>query len=220
MERNLVIAICLAVFVFMAGCGGLFGQQGGEEVLGGAGTPTSTTAESPSGTTDRPMGTTRPAFGPETNTDAIVLRLSDLSDAYDLGGETDIRTSEASGTQRETFESRGVVRQHSRSFSSTAKNEPQLVLSEVTLFESDSAAASRLEEVTGAFEENGARVESVELATGIDARQIAYENDREAKTTLVYVQRDNMLLLVITAGNDRFYEDRAHRLMVEMVVDV
>lgn len=222
MQRSKLVVI-VACFVVTAGCGGL-GSLGGSSDAGDSTdttTPTGGSTDTPTATSDDDTADQGPAFGPETNTDDIVLRLSDLSSDYAYSGETNRRTSELSGEEQAQYESQGIVRQHSRSFrrSSEAAG-PVLVYSEATVYENAEDVDAQLEEAQSTFENQSAEVETIELASGVTATQISYENDRGAQSVLMYYERHNLLLLVISSGQEQFHPERAQELMIQMVSDI
>jgi len=162
-----------------------------------------------------------PTFDAETDTDSIVLRLSDLPNTFEYSGERDIVTAELEEAEQEQYAAKDIVRQHSRSFrQSTDSGGPALVYSEVTVYESIDDANAQLTETESTFREQSARIEAVELATDVTATQIRHENDRGSRNVLLYYQRGNMQLLVIVSGGEEFYPDLAEELMIAMVSDI
>lgn len=162
-----------------------------------------------------------PTFDAETNTDSIVLRLSDLPSTFEYSGERDIVTAELDGTEQEQYAAKDIVRQHSRSFRQASDADgPMLVYSEATVYESADHADAHLTETESTFREQSASIDTVELAADVSATQIRHENDRGSQNVLLYYQRGNMQLLVIVSGNEAFYPELGEELMIAMVSDV
>jgi hypothetical protein len=162
-----------------------------------------------------------PTFDAETNTDSIVLRLSDLPSTFEYSGERDIVTAELDGTEQEQYAAKDIVRQHSRSFRQASDADgPMLVYSEATVYEGADHADAHLTETESTFREQSASIDTVELAADVSATQIRHENDRGSQNVLLYYQRGNMQLLVIVSGNEAFYPELGEELMIAMVSDV
>jgi len=160
-------------------------------------------------------------FDADTDTDSLVLRLSDLPDGYEYSGETDITTAELDDDEREQYESDQIVRQHSRSFRRTDDSDgPIIIYSEATVYENTGRASDQLSEIESTFQDRSAEITPVELTTDVTAKQITYVNDQDMKNVLLYYQRDNLLLGIISSGADQFYTAIAKDSIINMVSDV
>jgi hypothetical protein len=186
--------------------------------------PTAERQESNSATperTDTETADSASTFDAKTNTDSIVLRLSDLPDTFEYSGEKDIVAAELDEAEREQYTSKDIVRQHSRSFRQASESDgPMLVYSEATVYENADHADAQLTDTESTFQEKSASIDTVELAADVTATQIQYENDRGIWNVLLYYQRGNMQLLMIVSGSDDFYPDLAEELIIAMVSDV
>jgi hypothetical protein len=214
--KSVVIVACIIV---IAGCGGLNPLSGSD--ADGTQTPVSTVQSTGTLTEDEGAVDQENTFGPDTDTGDIVLRLSDLPENYEYSGETNRQTAELSGEEREQYESQGILRQHSRSFRrSDDSTGPVLVYSEATIYESADDVDAQIQEVRSTFESQSAEIETIELASGVTATQISYENDQGTQNVLVYYERDNLLLLIISSGQEQSYSERAQILMIQMISDI
>lgn len=220
-SRHIVIIAC---FVVIAGCGGFNPLSDGSDTGDESKTTTQAIEETKSLTptpTTSDTSSQDPLFDPDTDTDDIVLRLSDLPENYEYSGETNRRTTELSGEEQERYKSQGIVRQHSRSFRQAAESTgPVLVYSEATVYKSADDVDAQLEETRSTFESQSAEIKTIELASGVTATQISYENDQESRNILMYYKRANLLLLIISSGQKQSYSESTQELMIQMISDV
>ncbi|GGN93929.1 hypothetical protein GCM10009030_19760 [Haloarcula pellucida] len=143
-----------------------------------------------------------------------------MPDGYEYSGETNVQTSKLRGDTRERYASRDIVRQHARSFRrADDSTSPRLIYSEATVYQQASHAASQLRDIRDTFESNSGEIETVELASGVTGIQVTHTNDRGTKNTLIYYHTSNLVLLVITSGQDQFYPERTQKLLVKMISD-
>jgi len=236
-RRTFGLALATVGSTSLAGCAGLnpLAEPGGDDPAGEDSGPAeenpdesgNDSNESGSGSSESDTDSgSEPSdssgnFDADTDTDSLVLRLSDLPDGYEYSGETDITTAELDDDEREQYESDQIVRQHSRSFRRTDDSDgPIIIYSEATVYENAGRASDQLSETESIFQDQSAEVTSVELTTGVTATQITYINNQDTQNVLIYYQKDNLLLLVIISDANEFYNERARELMIEMISDI
>jgi hypothetical protein len=228
-RREFVVAAGAAL---LAGCGGSPDDPTKSPSGPGVSTDSPTSAATQSGTatstTTDPTETPAPnptATGTETPPPSelreVVLRLSDLRDGYELSGESDTTRSSASESQRQEFTEEGIVRRLSRSFTTTqSADNPQIVLSQATQFESAQAATDRQTELVSSFVDSGATRDRVEITSDIRAVQVTDETDSGLQNTVLYYQTGRLLLNLVCSGQETFFEERARKLLIKMVGDL
>lgn len=223
------IPTVLVLLVLFAGCSGILGPPAGSTPPASPSQPSTSTStvspsdsqSSPAPETDGPVETAVPQFDQTTETSGIVLRLSDLPSEYSLSGETILRRDKISGEEQERLEERRVLVQHSRSFTQTSSSEkPRIVFSEATIFETNGAGQERLEEIVTTFDESGATIERVEIASGVGVTKITYETDRGTKNVALYYRRGNMLVSVIVSHPTSYKDTTATDFFIELLGDI
>jgi hypothetical protein len=229
-RRTFALGFATVSSASLAGCAGLnpFADAGENDLVGEDGSSSksdSGDSGGDSGESDTDSGSEpsdgSPNFDADTDTDSIVLRLSDLSDGYEYSGESDIVTAELEDDERDQYASDQIVRQHSRSFRRTDESDnPIIIYSEATVYENADSASAQLSEIEATFQEQSAESTPVELTTGVTASQITYVNDQGTQNVLIYYQKGNLLLLIITSGTDDFHVERARELKIQMISDI
>jgi len=236
-RRTFALGLATVSSISLAGCAGLnpFAEGGEDDLVGGGGGSSETDSGEPDGDSNESDDSSgesdtnsepdpsddSPDFNADTDTDSIVLRLSDLSDGYEYSGETDIVTAELDDNKREQYASDQIVRQHSRSFQrSNDEDGLGIIYSEATVYETARDVNSKLSDIISTFEDQSANITEIDLTTGVTATQIKYENDRGSKNVLLYYQQNNLILLVIASESDEFYPNRTEQLMITMISDV
>lgn len=236
-RRTFALGLATVSSISLAGCAGLnpFAEGGEDDLVGGGGGSSETDSGEPDGDSNESDDSSgesdtnsepdpsddSPDFNADTDTDSIVLRLSDLSDGYEYSGETDIVTAELEDDKREQYASDQIVRQHSRSFRRTDDLDgPIIIYSEATVYENTDDASTQLSEIESTFQDQSAEITPVELTTDVTAKRITYANDQDTQNVLLYYQQDNLLLVIITSGADQFYTTSARNLIVKMISDI
>lgn len=209
MTNRPALALLLVAVVLLAGCNGLgFGPSSEDTTPPPGDDPTPNQQESEG------------FYDASTDTDEIVLRLSDIDGDYDPEGESRDAMESVEGETKENFERRGILLRHSRSFSRASGDGPLLVLSEVTLFDTVGDASSRYDEIVQTVRESGGSAEQIEVVSGVSGDLLTFENDRGAKVTMVLVRVDNLVLMTVTTATEDYNTQTNEELMVKMVADV
>lgn len=201
-----------------AGCGGV-------SILTDDSSPTPTTVPGTDTITPSPTESksVQSLYSMETETGEIVLRLSDLGATYNLSGESLKVRKELSGEERDQLESNDILRTHSRSFRSTnssEENNPLLVISTVTIYDSQNDAKSGLQHKLKSFQERDSEIRNVSVATGINATQVKFQNQRDLHNTLLYHQDNNLVITVIVTGPNQYYTEEGRSSLVQMYSEI
>jgi len=182
--------------------------RGDEETPEQQGTDADTTAE-------------ETLYSSDTETDEIILRLSDISGSYDSTGQSMATKASASGDTEETFSEWSIEKQHSRAFkrSDDSTDDPSQIYSLASIFSSVKACRDRLSFFAETAKEQDASVSRYQPVSDVTATVIQFETDQGFQNVVMYIPVKNMLLSVTTSSQSTFATDQTETLILEMLSD-
>lgn len=205
MGRRAVVPVLLVVLLLSAGCADIFGEQADPAESGGDG---SQDGESP-------------LFSNSTDTDRLLLGLSEVGPEYNLTGES---VSDSDTAVVQDPNQRDFQFQHSRTFELSDVDQlgekPFIIISSVIIYETPEEAEEGLENTVSGFQDGNASVSDVTVATGINATQVQFQADTGSRNVILYGRESNLIYFVITSGPDKYHSDNAQELYIEMYSDV
>ncbi|QLH81394.1 hypothetical protein [Halosimplex pelagicum] len=222
--KRVVACVLVVALIATAGCSGIQGifesdqgtateappsatVAGGETEAGGGPNADGSDAGSGSG----------PYTVDGTDTEEIVIRLSDLGMEYNFTGgssrlasadDAALRTQQIRKQNRRTF----VLENRSR-----VGEQPVALVSVAIIYESSSAAETALQDHLGSFD--GANTSRVNVA-GFEGWQTRFTTDDELRNVAVFGRDANLVYYTVTAGTSRRHPGFSQELFAEMALDV
>ncbi|WP_136603211.1 hypothetical protein [Salinigranum halophilum] len=219
--RTAIGAVLVALLLTTSGCA-LLPFEASES------TPPSPTPFAPSSTpgADSTAGSDGSGYDSNTDTDEIVLRVSDLGPQYNFTTESLNRRGDLSEAQAERFANQSLLRQHQRVFTlvseTTDSNLAPVVISTVAIYESPAAAGQQSPALIQSLREQGATVETVELASGYKVTQVQGQTSTGRHNTMLMWRSENLVVWLVTSSprENGEYQEQARVLFIDMLVDV
>lgn len=164
-----------------------------------------------------------PKYNASTDTGDIVLRLSDVPEAYDRGGESLQYRSNLSGSEKRQFSRQGIIKQHQRSFllnDSSNQSYPAVLISAAVVYEDTASADENIRNTIANLTSEGASYRKMEIVTGVNATIAQFENDRGGHVTVIYDQDSNMGYYVVALADQPEIPELVKEMFVKMIIDL
>lgn len=159
----------------------------------------------------------------DTNIGEVVLKLPDTGFGYNFTSESIQYVSNASAETKQRLLEKGIQKQHTRVFtltSSDKEEKPILIRSTAVIYDNVESTENDLQNALNTFNSQGANTTRIQIASGITATQVQIKDNSGRYNVILYGKEENLLYYIIVTGEQRYYEERAKELFLEMVVDV